>query len=133
MKCIPVTGRHGSRICAALLLVALSSSVYTVVWPRNLNYAQLDVKVHEQVLEGTAEAPYQYQMYLHERILERLWDAMPRRNAAGFAEAATLYYGVGELDKSGDFSPLEPDHRLPNEYAKCVRYREDDLVGIGTP
>ena len=45
----------------------------------------------------------------------------------------TLYYGVGELGKPAEFSPIEPEHRLPMEYAKCVRYRESDLLGVTTP
>ena len=37
----------------------------------------------------------------------------------------TLYYGVGELGKPDDFS--ECGHGLM-EYARCVRYREADLL-----
>ncbi len=40
----------------------------------------------------------------------------------------TLYYGVGEVGKPHEFSPIEPEHRLSMEYARCIRYREADLA-----
>ncbi len=76
-------------------LLALAGQVYTVFLPHNLTRAAFQLEMHNQVLHGTAQAYYQYQMYLHDLLLESVFQYYPARHAWDFSFLYCIYYLAG--------------------------------------
>ena len=82
---------------SALLLLALSCLLYTVYRSHNIEIAPRLYQTHQQVLAGTARAPVQYQLYVHDQIIEWIFACAPKRTPIWFAAAYMLYYVAGLL------------------------------------
>src|SRR5689334_17373641 len=76
-----------------LLFVALSCVFYTVFMQSANGEQQL--KLHEMVLANKAPAAYQYQMYIHDWIIEGIFRAMPNSSSRWFSISYSIYYGLG--------------------------------------
>lgn len=99
MPRLPATGprlrSERNRIAALWLVLLVLFSVYTVLLERSVAHAAAQLAVHLSVLDGKADAPIQYQMYVHDRLLAGItrWTGSP--DAEALAISYTLYYGVG--------------------------------------
>jgi len=88
-------GRAAHFGALALLLAAALVQTLLVHVPHHAPFVADQLALHRQVLAGTAQSPYQYQMYFIERPLEWLFRLAPARDAAGFARLYQWSYGLG--------------------------------------
>ncbi len=112
--------RPGARLGAALVFLALGCSLYTVFKPFNLASDWRPAQqwaVHRRVLAGEEVAPSQYQMYVHDQVLEALFRHVPGRTAARFAAVHVAYYAAGMFVFMGLL------------YRLCLRYSAPGAVG----
>ena len=81
-------------IGAGILLLLLSCTFYINFFlPVKDGVERL--KLHQEVLANQALAAYQYQMYIHDQIMEVVFQAMPQQSDHWFALTYMLYYGTG--------------------------------------
>ncbi len=89
--------KKGGWGALALILAAALVQTLLVHVPHHARFAADQLELHRQVLAGTAQSPYQYQMYFIERPLETLFRLLPRQDAPSFARLYQAVYGLGLL------------------------------------
>jgi hypothetical protein len=84
-----------TRLGIVLVALVLSCQLYTVFKRHNIAQAAVQLQVHEQVIAGTARAPLQYQLYVHDHILEQMFSFAPKRTPIWFSAVHMTYYTIG--------------------------------------
>lgn len=79
-----------------MMTFAALAALITNFIPKVFLNAELSLKMHYDVLSGKAMAFYQYQMYVHDNILERLYYLLGQ-SPYNFAVVHIIYYSVGWL------------------------------------
>ncbi len=79
-----------------MLAFAAIAALITNFIPRVFLNADASLKMHYDVLSGKAMAFYQYQMYVHDNIIERIF-YLVGASAYNFAVVHILYYSLGWL------------------------------------
>ncbi len=79
-----------------MLTLAALAALITNFIPRAFLNSTLALKMHYEVLTGKAMAFYQYQMYVHDNIIERIYFLFGQ-SPYNFAIVNILYYSIGWL------------------------------------